>query len=89
MRVLSSYLIKNVDGIDIWPMTMIMAEFANIAEGGEAEFIKSKESKPGQPIDPLYNLQQASLIASIEILMRNGFELSDAFRQLRCRSLLA
>ena len=65
-----------------------MAEFANIAEGGEAEFIRSKESKPGHPVNPLDNLSQASLIASIEILMRNGFKLSDAFMYVADRCWL-
>lgn len=88
MRVVSSYLSKNVDGIDIWPIKMIMAEFANIAEGGEAEFIKTKGNKPGHPGNPLDNQSQASLIAWIDILKQHGCESPDAFTYVTDRCWL-
>jgi len=88
MRVVSSYLSKNVEDIDIWPITMVMAEFANIAKGGQAQFIKNQDSKVGRSFDPLHNMNQASLVAAMEILHRNGFKVSDAINYVADRSWL-
>ncbi len=88
LRILQTYIENYVPDIEVWPLTQVVAELSKIALGGEAEFIKSKESKPGQPIDPLYNLQQASLIAAIEILKKNGFKLPDAFSYVEDRCWL-
>ena len=87
LRILQTYIENHAPDIEVWPITRVVAELSNIALGGEAEFIKSKEKKPGQPIDPLYNLQQASLIAAIEIL-KNGFKLADAFSYVEDRCWL-
>lgn len=78
LRILQTYIENHAPDIEVWPITRVVAELSNIAKGGEAKFIKPKEKKPGQPIKPLKNLQQASLVASIEILNRHGFKIRDA-----------
>ena len=70
LRILHTYIENYIPDIEVWPLTQVVSELSKIALGGEAEFIKPKEKKPGQPIDPMYNLQQASLIAAIEILKK-------------------
>ena len=88
LRILQTYIENYIPDIEVWPLTQVVAELSKIALGGEAEFIKPKEKKPGQPIDPMYNLQQASLIAAIEILKKNGFKLSAAFSYVEDRCWL-
>ena len=79
MRVVSSYLSKNVEGIDIWPITMVMAEYARIGQGVLPEFIKPANKNAGRSFIPLKNMHEASIVAAIQILQKHGFKLIEAF----------
>ena len=79
MHVMSSYLVDNVEGVDIWPITVVMAEYARINQGVSPEFIKPVTKNPGRKFVPMKNMNEASIVAAIQILEKHGFKLIEAF----------
>ena len=75
---ISAYLGENVQSIDVWPITRILAEYAKIEMGGEPDFIKNHGSKRGRSYDPMHNLNQASLAAAMQILVKHDYKVHEA-----------
>lgn len=86
MVLISRFLSNHIQSLDIYPITMVLAEFTRISEGGEAEFLKSYknqdevENKGGRPIVPLNHMHAASIVASVNILAKNGYTVAAAER---------
>ena len=80
MRLISRYLSHNVESIDVEPITTVLGEYARIANGGEPEFIKSQKSGGGRPSNPVSQIHSASIVASVDILAKNGYSVSEATR---------
>ena len=84
--LITRYLGNNIQSLDVYPITMVLAEFARISEGGEAEFLKSYkkkdevENKGGRPIVPLHHIHAASIVSSVDILAKNGYSVAEAIR---------
>ena len=57
-----------------------MGELASIAEGNSPKFIKPLQKTAGRSYDPLKNIQDASIVTAIEILMRHGMEKEQALK---------
>ena len=80
LRAISDYFEKNAPNTDISGITLLMGELASIAEGNSPKFIKALQKKAGRNYDPLKNIQDASIVAAIEILMRHGMEKEQALK---------
>jgi len=80
MVLISRYLSNSIQSIDIEPITTVLAEYARIANGGKPEFIKSQKSEGGRPSDPGNQMHSASIVASVDILAKNGYSVSEAIR---------
>ncbi len=80
MVLISRYLSNNIQSIDVEPITTVLEEYARIANGGKPEFIKSQKSGGGRPSDPSNQMHSASIVASIDILAKNGYSVSEAIR---------
>lgn len=86
MMLITRYLGNNIQSLDVYPITMVLAEFARISEGGEAEFLKSHKDddevkkKGGKPIVPLHHVHDASIVSSVDILAKNGYSVAGAIR---------
>jgi len=83
--LITRYLGNNIQSLDVYPITMVLAEFARISEGGKADFLKSYkddevENKGGRPIVPLHHMHAASIVASVDILAKNGYSFAEAIR---------
>jgi len=80
MRLISRYLSNNIESIDVEPIMTVLEEYARIANGGEPEFIKSQKSGGGRPNKPVSQIHSASIVASVDILAKNGYSVSEAIR---------
>jgi uncharacterized protein YoaH (UPF0181 family) len=80
MVLISRYLSNNIQSIDVEPITTVLEEYARIANGGKPEFIKSQKSGGGRPSDPGNQMHSASIVASVDILAKNGYSVSEAIR---------
>ena len=80
MVLITRYLGNNIQSLDVYPITMVLAEFARISEGGEAEFLKPYKNEGGRPIVPLHHMHAASIVASVDILAKNGYSVAAAIR---------
>lgn len=80
MRLISRYLSNNIESIDVEPIMTVLEECARIANGGEREFIKSQKSGGGRPNNPVGQIHSASIVASVDILAKNGYSVSEATR---------
>lgn len=80
MVLISRYLSHNIEEIDVFPITSVLGEYARISEGGEPEFIKSYNKEGGRPALSSYQIQTASIVASIDILSKYGYSVAEAIR---------
>jgi len=80
MRLISRYLSNNIESIDVEPIMTVLEEYARIANGGESEFIKSQKSGGGRPNKTVSQIHSASIVASVDILAKNGYSVSEAIR---------
>ena len=80
LRAISDYFEKNAPNTDISGITLLMGELASIAEGNSPKFIKPLQKTASRSYDPLKNIQDASIVAAIEILMRHGMEKEQALK---------
>ena len=80
LRAISDYFEKNAPNTDISGITLLMGELASIAEGNSPKFIKPLQKTAGRNYDPLKNIQDASIVTAIEILMRHGMEKEQALK---------
>ena len=88
LAAISRYLYEHVDNIDVWPITMVMAEYAKIGSGGSPDFLKPTLQQIGRPVDQAKNLNDANLVASVNILIKHEFSLSEALEFVAARSWL-
>ena len=80
LRAISEYFEKNAPNTNISGITLLMGELASIAEGNSPKFIKPLQKTAGRSYDPLKNIQDASIVTAIEILMRHGMEKEQALK---------
>lgn len=80
LRAISEYFEKNAPNTNISGITLLMGELASIAEGNSPKFIKPLQKTAGRSYDPLKNIQDASIVAAIEILMRHGMKKEHALK---------
>ena len=80
MVLMSRFLSNHIQSLDVYPITMVLAEYERIFEGGEAEFLKSYKNEGGRPIVPLHHMHAASIVASVDILAKNGYSVAEAIR---------
>lgn len=78
MVLISRYLSHNIHSIDVYPITTVLAEYARIAEGGKAEFIKSQKEGGERPIDPSHHMNITSMVSAVDILAKYGHSVSEA-----------
>lgn len=78
MRLISRYLSSNVEGIDVSPITLLLAEYAKIQEGRKPDFIKPAAKIVGKNFDPKKNMYIASISAAVTILKNNGYTVNRA-----------
>ena len=58
-----------------------MGEYARIAEGRKPEFIKPAKGRVGGAKRPIEQMDSASIVASVDILAKNGYSVSEAIRE--------
>ena len=89
MVLISRYLSHNIEAIDVYPITTVLAEFARIGNGGQPEFIQSQKklasletekNSGGHPIYPQDHMYRASIVAAVDILSKNGYSIAGATR---------
>ena len=78
LRVISEYFEKNAPNTDISGITLLMGELAAIAEGNSPKFIKPVTKTAGRNFEPKKHIQDASIIAAIELLIKHGVEKNKA-----------
>jgi len=80
MVLISRYLSNNIQSIDVEPITTVLGEYARIAEGRKPEFIKPAKGRVGGAKRPIEQMHSASIVASIDILAKNGYSVAEAVR---------
>ena len=80
MVLISRYLSNQIPSIDVLPITVLLSEFARIANGGEPEFLKSELVGSGRPKNLPNQMKLASIVISIDILAKNGHSVAGAIR---------
>ena len=80
MVLISRYLSNNIQSIDVEPITTVLGEYARIAEGRKPEFIKPAKGRVGGAKRPIEQMDSASIVASVDILAKNGYSVSEAIR---------
>ena len=80
MVLISRYLSNNIQSIDVESITTVLEEYARITNGGKPEFLKSQKSGGGRPSDPGNQMHSASIVASVDILAKNGYSVTEAIR---------
>ena len=88
LATISRYLYEHVDNIDVWPITLVMAEYAKIGAGGSPEFLKSTEPKGGRPINQKKSINDTSLAVAVEIIAKHGHSVSEALEFVADQSWL-
>ena len=84
---ISEFLGEHVESIDVWPITMVMAEYAKIGEGNAPDFLKAAKKTGGRARDPLKNMNDATLVAAVQVLHNDGKSLAEAFEYVAAPSL--
>ena len=85
---ISEFLGEHVESIDVWPITMVMAEYAKIGEGNAPDFLKAAKKTGGRARDPLKNMNDANLVAAVQVLHNDGKSLAESFEYVAARSWL-
>jgi len=78
LLLLSNYLSQRIDDFDVYPFTSVLQEFALIDNGNEPTFIKPSETKKGRPMDVVSQMYAASVVASVNILSKHGYSVSES-----------
>ena len=80
MVLISRYLSNSIQSIDVEPINTVMGEYARIANGGKSEFIKSHKAEVGHPKRSMKQIHSARIVASADILAKDGYSVSEAIR---------
>ena len=75
---LEKFLRDRIDGLDTSAIISLLEEFAQIEKGNEPKFIKSYKLGRGQPPDVVEQLKAADVVASVDILSKYGYSVSEA-----------
>ena len=75
---LEKFLRDRINGLDTSPIISLLEEFAQIEKGNEPKFIKSYKLGSGQPPDVVEQLKAADIVASVDILSKYGYSVSEA-----------
>jgi hypothetical protein len=78
LLLLSDYFSQRIDDFDVYPLTTLLQEFALIDNGNEPTFLKPSETKKGRPMDVASQMYAASVVASVNILSKHGYSVSES-----------